>query len=85
MTAMKPWLLCLNINGMDHADDVKADGSRKILPIGSGKHEHDMLKLVRASGYSGRIGILDHRSHLDAEESLKQNLHGLRRLRKSGL
>lgn len=81
---MKPWLICLNINGMEDAEIV-AKGSRKILPVGSGKHERQMLKLVRASGYTGRIGILDHRSELDAEESLKANLDGLRKLVGEGL
>ena len=49
----------------------------KILPIGKGVHEHDMIKEVLRQGYQGPIGILDHRSELDAELSLKQNLDGL--------
>ena len=76
---MRPYLLCLNINGMDDADVVAA-GRNKILPIGNGKHEKQMLKTVMASGYDGVIGILDHRNELDAEESLKSNLDGLEEL-----
>jgi sugar phosphate isomerase/epimerase len=79
--AMQPYLHCLNINGMDD-EDIVASGRNKILPVGSGKHELEMLKAVRASGYKGPVGILDHRNELDAEESLKQNLDGLRELRK---
>lgn len=73
---MKPYLLCLNLNGMN--DNTKP----KILPLGSGKHEKRMLKIVRDSGYQGPIGILDHRSELDAEQSLSENLRGLLKLRK---
>ena len=39
-----------------------------------------MMKTVRASGYNGPIGILDHRPNLDAEKSLRENLHGMERL-----
>ena len=81
---MKDFLHCLNINGMDDAD-VVSSGQNKILPIGDGKHERRMMKLVRDSGYQGRIGILDHRNELDAEESLKSNLNGLHKLLKAGL
>ena len=81
---MKKHLLCLNLNGMDDAE-VVAKGRNKILPIGTGKHERSMMKLVRESGYQGRIGILDHRNELDAEESLKLNLNGLQKLTESGL
>jgi len=84
LQAMKPYLLCLNINGMEDAATVAA-GSNKILPVGSGKHELSMLQTVKASGYEGPIGILDHRSNLDAEESLRQNLDGLRKLVADGL
>ena len=71
---MKPYLLCLNLNGMN--DQARP----KILPIGSGQHEARMMALVRESGYSGPIGILDHRSEIDAEKSLRENLVGLRKL-----
>ncbi|NQU23249.1 MAG: hypothetical protein HQ567_18370 [Candidatus Nealsonbacteria bacterium] len=71
---MKPYLLCLNLNGMN-------DGAKPmILPIGQGRHERKMLDVVRRSGYRGPVGILDHRGDLDAEESLRQNLAGLKRV-----
>ena len=85
MKQMKPWLHCLNINGMDDAAAVAADGNRKILDIGSGRHEIALLKTVRDSGYDGRIGILDHRTQLDAEVSLKANMDGLRKLVRKNL
>jgi len=72
---MLPYLLCVNVNGM--ADPAEADGGDKVLPIGSGQHERAMIQIVRDSGYAGPIGILDHRSEVDAEESLRENLAGL--------
>ncbi len=75
MAIMKPHLLCLNLNGMN-------DGAQpKILPIGAGKHEQRMMRIILDSGYDGPIGILDHRDELDAEESLRQNLKGLATVR----
>jgi hypothetical protein len=70
---MKPYLLCVNLNGM------KKEGP-KILPIGAGTEERAMMKVIAASGYAGPVGILDHRGGLDAEESLTQNLEGLEKV-----
>ena len=74
---MKPYLLCLNLNGMN------AGARPKILPIGQGAHDRDLIRVVIESGYQGPVGVLDHRSELDAEVSLRQNLQGLERLRSS--
>jgi hypothetical protein len=71
---MKPFLLCLNLNGMNH------DAEPKILPLGQGEHEAAMLDALIASGYDGPVGILDHRSEIDSEAALKANLDGLARL-----
>ena len=60
------------------ADPSRVSGNQnKILPIGQGVHELDMVREVLRQGYQGPIGILDHRSDLDAELSLTQNLKGL--------
>ncbi len=74
LEAMKPWLLCLNLNGMDIAGDTKG---RKILPLGVGTQDVKVLRQIRASGYSGTIGILNHTNE-DAEGRLLDNLDGLR-------
>ena len=75
---MLPYLLCVNLNGMNDAEAVKANAKRnKILPIGDGQHERQMIAVIRDSKYSGPIGILDHRSEIDAQQSLRQNLAGL--------
>ena len=70
---MKPYLLCLNLNGMN-------DGAEpKILQLGRGQHEATMITAIRKSGYGGPIGILDHRNDTDTEIALKENLEAFRR------
>ena len=76
LAAMQPYLLCLNLNGMN-------DGARPmILPIGSGQHEQAMMETIKRSGYAGPIGILGHRDNVDAEAALKQNIEGLKKVLK---
>lgn len=74
LALMKSYLICLNLNGMN------ADAQPKIVPLGQGHHERPMLAVIAKSGYRGPIGILDHRSEIDAEESLKENLNGLKQI-----
>ena len=71
--AMVPYLLCVNLNGMD------PDGP-KILALGQGSEDLKILEMIRDSGYRGPIGILDHRADLDTETSLRENLDGLKKL-----
>lgn len=74
--AIKPYLLCLNLNGM--ADPATVGGNQnKILPIGQGVHERDMVMEILRQGYQGPVGILDHRSDTDSKLALMQNLKGL--------
>lgn len=73
LEVMKPWLLCLNLNGMDIAGDTKG---RKILPLGVGTQDVKVLRQIRASGYHGPMGILNHTNE-DAEGRLLDNLDGL--------
>jgi sugar phosphate isomerase/epimerase len=68
-----PHLLAVNINGM------KKEGPM-ILNVGEGTSELDMLKRVRASGYKGPIGILNHSTERDAEVGLKGNMAGLQKM-----
>src|SRR5439155_16732673 len=73
LARMKPYLLALNLNGMDRGGDRVG---RKILPLGQGELDLDLLKTIRASGYRGPIGILGHTDD-DAEQRLRDNLDGL--------
>jgi hypothetical protein len=67
---MKPFLLCLNLNGMSAK-------SQKILPIGKGQNEASMMKTILKVGYEGPIGILGHVASRDVETVLQENLKGL--------
>lgn len=76
---MQPHLLALNLNGMVK-DGEKA--GKKILPLGAGDRDLELMKLIRDSGYSGPIGILGHTQD-DAAERLADNLDGLAWLKAS--
>ncbi|APW63165.1 DUF6797 domain-containing protein [Paludisphaera borealis] len=73
LAKMMPYLVALNINGMDPAGDRH---DRKILPLGQGELDLELLRTIRESGYHGLIGILGHTMD-DAEERLQDNLDGL--------
>ncbi len=71
LAAMKPYLLCLNLNGMN-------DGANpKIMRLGKGQHEKAMMQTILKSGYKGPIGILGHTSGEDVEVVLRENLEGM--------
>ena len=76
MAKMMPYLMAVNINGM-------RQGGPKILPLGEGNQEMNMLRAVLESGYRGPIGILGHREDQDVEVILRQNLEGLERIKRT--
>ena len=71
---MLPHLLAVNLNGM--VQNGEATG-QKILPLGQGPLDLEVLRTIRTSGYRGPIGILGHTQD-DARERLQDNLDGLR-------
>jgi hypothetical protein len=73
---MKPYLRSVNLNGM------RKEGP-KILPIGEGDRELDMLTKLRASGITCSLGILGHIEEADARVVLQRNLEGLKKLLKA--
>ena len=77
---MKPYLLCLNINGMVHDGDKQG---KLILTLAQGDQELAMLRVVEQSGWRGPVGILCHRDDADAELVLADNLDGLEWLNRS--
>jgi hypothetical protein len=46
------------------------------LPLGQGDLDLELLRIIRDSGWRGRIGILNHTDE-DAEGRLQDNLDGL--------
>jgi len=76
--AMRPYLLCVNLNGMAKADSVDPETKEnKILPIGTGVDERNLIETIVESGYDGPIGVLGHRKEMDAREAVQLNLDGL--------
>lgn len=73
LTRMTPYLLCLNLNGMNTDGDKKG---QKILPLGAGEHDLSLLKIIATSKYQGPIGIIGHTND-DVEQRLQDNLDGL--------
>ncbi len=73
LRAMQPWLLCFNLNGMSAPQTPRRE---KILPLGAGSEDLKVLRLLRESGYSGPVGILNHTQE-DAQARLQDNLDGL--------
>lgn len=70
---MLPYLNTVNLNGMEK-------GGEKILPLGAGNLELDMMKTLQKSGFQGSIGILGHKSDEDVKISLQRNLDGMKKL-----
>lgn len=77
LDAIIPHLDALNLNGMD--DDGERKG-RKILALGEGERDLQLLKVIAASKYQGPIGILGHTND-DMRLRLMDNLDGLEWLR----
>ncbi|MBA3937586.1 MAG: sugar phosphate isomerase/epimerase [Planctomycetes bacterium] len=75
---MQPHLLAVNLNGMP-ADSAQYPAVRF---IGTDAAELAMLRVIRASGWHGPIGLLHERPSVDAEISLACSLAGLAWLRK---
>lgn len=71
---MLPYLSAVNLNGM------RREGP-KIITLGNGDRELEMLKLIQDSGYSGPIGIIGHTEGEDIKPVLERNLLGLEKLK----
>ena len=73
ITKLLPYLWCVNLNGM------KAEGP-KIITIGQGDLEKDMILELINLGYKGPFGILGHVKGGDPEFILESNAMGLAEL-----
>lgn len=70
---MTPYLWSVNLNGM------RKEGP-KILTIGEGDYEKQMIDILIENGYKGEFGILGHVDEADVELILKANLIGLEKI-----
>lgn len=73
VTMMLPFLWNVNLNGL------RKEGP-KILTIGEGDYEKEMIALLLEKGYKGDFGILGHVEDADVQIILKANLNGLKKL-----
>ena len=72
---IQPYLSAVNLNGMEK------DG-KKILPIGEGDYEKDMLNTLKKVGFEGPWGILGHVEGKDVKDILINNIEGLNSINK---
>ena len=68
-----PFLWCVTLNGMKK-------GGPKIIPIGEGNLEKEMIHLLVKLGYKGSFGVLGHVKNEDVALTLKKNLKGIQAL-----
>ena len=73
VTMMLPFLWNVNLNGL------RKEGP-KILTIGEGDYEKEMIAILLEKGYKGDFGILGHVEDADVQIILKANLNGLKKL-----
>ena len=73
LAKMKPYLVALNLNGMTRNGDQVG---KKILPLGQGELDRELIGVIEESGWRGPVGILNHTDE-DAEGRLLDNLEGL--------
>ena len=69
-TKIAPHLSAVNLNGM------KKEGE-KILPIGKGIYEKEMIRILQKNGFTGPWGILGHVEGKDVKSILINNIEGL--------
>lgn len=67
-----PHLLALNLSGL------KKGNPTKVVPIGQGDAELEMIRIIKNSAYKGPIGIINEDTAPDAEVGLTLNIEGLK-------
>jgi hypothetical protein len=70
---MLPYLVSITMNGMEL-------NGPKILDIGLGSWDEQILNIIAESGFDGDIGILGHTQGEDVELVLNRNLKGIQKL-----
>lgn len=71
-------VLAVNLNGMAAVPGLK--DAQKIVYLGDGQNEAGMMRIIQASGWRGLVGVLNHRTDVDAEVGLARNIAGLGKL-----
>jgi len=55
---------------------LKGRNPAKVVPVGQGDQEYELMRIVKASAYRGPINILNEETRPDAEEGLQLNMDG---------
>ena len=69
-----PHLLAINLAGLKKGNPVK------VVPVGQGDAELEMMRIIQKSSYNGPIGIINEEFAPDAEDGLKMNIEGLKKI-----
>ena len=72
-----PHLFAVNLMGLKKGNPVK------VVPIGDGDAEAEMMRIVRDSKYRGPVGIINEDTAPDAEVGLTMNVNGLKKILKA--
>jgi sugar phosphate isomerase/epimerase len=71
---MLPHLMAVNLAGLKTGPPVK------VVPVGQGDAELEMMRIVKNSNYKGPIGIINEEFAPDAETGLQMNIDGLKKI-----
>ena len=52
----------------------------KIVPVGQGNNEQQMIRIIAESSYTGPVGIINEDTHPDAATGLTMNINGLKKI-----
>jgi len=81
LTAAKPYLAAITINGADTAAEIHAKTGKWIRPLDSGSFDlGGFLRALKESGYSGPIGLQCYGITGDAREHLARSMAAWRKL-----
>ena len=69
-----PHLLAINLTGL------KGGYPATVVPVGEGNIETKMINIIWKSSYTGPIGIINENFAPDAEDGLKLNMEGLKKV-----
>jgi hypothetical protein len=67
-----PHLIALNIAGL------QSGPPGKVVPVGRGDGEQEMIRVIGQSGFAGPVGIINEDTDPDAERGLAMNIEGLK-------
>ena len=71
---MQPYLLAVSLHGLTKDGDLKGLGA---APLGQGEEDLRLLRIIKASGWTGPVGLIGEMASADVEPRLQDQLDGL--------